>query len=182
MKLLLIDNNDSFTYNLQHLLATCGFDVTVKNYYDDPFDSLKNYDGIVISPGPGNPSWYPKYRNLFEVDMPIMGICLGMQIINVFFGGKAKRAPKCFHGKTDLVYITYRKSWLRVARYHSLYCSEVPPSLKIISYNKEGIPMGIAHRKRRIIAFQFHPESFLTEDGPGLMEDVRRFWVGRLEI
>jgi|WetSurMetagenome_2_1015567.scaffolds.fasta_scaffold595482_1 anthranilate synthase/aminodeoxychorismate synthase-like glutamine amidotransferase len=164
MKILLIDNNDSFTHNLEHLLAiTVGAGVEVRPYTDLPKICLDTYDFAVISPGPGKPSDYPHYTNLLNRAIPLLGICLGLQIINEHFGGQTGQLQECLHGKTDM--ISMRGQAFKVARYHSLYLEKVAPELEILAVNGVGIPMAARHKNRPIIGYQFHPESFLTQDG-----------------
>ena len=175
MKILLIDNNDSFTCNLEHLLA-----ITTKGKVKTiPYDELiseqpKGYDFTVISPGPGKPSEYPEYSYLFAQNVPVLGICLGMQIINEFFGGKIAPLPGCVHGKTDIIKFLGRN--YTVARYHSLYLSQVADCLEVIATNMNGLPMAIRHKSRKILGYQFHPESFLTQDGEDFINHALKFF------
>jgi anthranilate synthase/aminodeoxychorismate synthase-like glutamine amidotransferase len=164
MKILLLDNNDSFTHNLEHLLAmTVGGSVEVRPYADLPVICLNTYNIVVISPGPGRPSDYPHYANLLNNNVPILGICLGLQIINEHFGGQTGQLQECLHGKTDN--INMAGQIFTVARYHSLYLEKVAPELEILAVNGVGIPMAAKHKNRPIVGYQFHPESFLTQQG-----------------
>ncbi|OEU67980.1 MAG: glutamine amidotransferase [Desulfovibrio sp. S3730MH75] len=200
MKILLIDNNDSFTNNLEHLLVKeiAGAQVTVishsdvltekncsggfaskshslplyngsvelaeNNFCKTRFDltSIDGFDLLVISPGPGSPQKYRGYGALLNSGKPVLGICLGMQIINEHFGGRTSRLEGCFHGRTEK--IDFEGHHLAVARYHSLYCEIVGQGLEIITANSQNVPMAIAHNERPLLGYQFHPESFLTED------------------
>ncbi|WP_457571727.1 anthranilate synthase component II [Desulfovulcanus sp.] len=175
MNILLIDNNDSFTCNLEHLLATTTKGkVKVIPYNELTLEELKGYAFTVISPGPGKPSEYPEYSYLFAQNLPVLGICLGMQIINEFFGGKTAPLPGCVHGKTDIIKFMDRSC--RVARYHSLYLSRVADCLEVIATNMNGLPMAIRHKSRKILGYQFHPESFLTQDGEGFINYALKFF------
>jgi len=162
--ILLIDNYDSFTANLEHLLALRLKAVPEVISYSviDNID-IRRYDLIVISPGPGKPSEYRGYDRILSEPVAILGICLGMQIINEYFGGQTDRLAACIHGKVESIDFDGRR--LSVARYHSLYVSKVAPSLNVVSRNPSGIPMALCHASRPIIGYQFHPESFLTEEG-----------------
>jgi len=162
--ILLIDNYDSFTANLEHLLAL-RLEVIPEVVSYAVIDSIdvRRYDLIVISPGPGKPSEYRGYDRILSEPVAILGICLGMQIINEYFGGRADRLANCIHGKVEGIDFDGRR--LSVARYHSLYVSKVAPCLNVVSRNPSGIPMAICHASRPIMGYQFHPESFLTEEG-----------------
>jgi anthranilate/para-aminobenzoate synthase component II len=168
VKILIIDNNDSFTANLEHLLAvTTGSEPEVA-----PYSSLAGikpvaYDLTVISPGPGWPSDYPGYAPLLESGTPLLGICLGMQIINEHFGGDTSTLPGCVHGRTDRVVLDGRT--FVVARYHSLYSSCVASCLEVTATNPDGVAMAVKHKSRPLLGYQFHPESFLTGEGKYLV-------------
>ncbi|MBT8762804.1 aminodeoxychorismate/anthranilate synthase component II [Desulfohalobiaceae bacterium Ax17] len=175
MNILLIDNNDSFTCNLEHLLATTTKGkVKVIPYNELTLELPKGYDFTVISPGPGKPSEYPQYSYLFAQNIPILGICLGMQIINKFFGGKTAPLQGCIHGKTDAIRFMGRN--YQVARYHSLYLSQVADCLEVIAINASGVPMAVRHKSRKILGYQFHPESFLTQDGENFINYALKFF------
>jgi len=162
--ILLIDNYDSFTYNLEHLLALELKAIPrIIQYHELGGEDLAEFDLIIISPGPGKPSEYPDYRLLKAISRPVIGICLGMQIINELHGGKTARSKTCVHGKTDSIEFDGR--WFEVARYHSLYTSRVAECFEVLAHNADRIPMAIRHRSLPLIGYQFHPESFLTEKG-----------------
>lgn len=162
--ILLIDNYDSFSRNLEHLLAD-RLHITPSVI---PYEHLiridpDDYDLLVISPGPGRPSEYPEYHRLIAGRVPVIGVCLGMQIMNELCGGRTDRLETCIHGKTDRIDFDGRR--FEVARYHSLYMSLVADCFKVISANRDGIPMAIRHISKPMIGYQFHPESFMTADG-----------------
>jgi len=163
MKILLIDNFDSFTYNLEHLLVRCGSDVFVINYSEIRGTDLAHYDAVVISPGPGKPDEYKDYEILKNYDKPVLGICLGMQVINELEGGKTEKLGGGVHGKTER--LSWNGKYFDAARYHSLYCSEVSDCYNIEILNENSIPMMIRHKSKRWTGMQFHPESFMTESG-----------------
>lgn len=175
-RIMLVDNNDSFTRNLEHLVAVeCGVAPSIVPYAD--FDPVKAaaHDVVILSPGPGHPGDYPAYRDFIPpdedqkhslpgaLDTPVLGVCLGMQVINNCLGGTTEQLPGCVHGRVDDIVLDGRS--LQVARYHSLYCATVAPSLTVTSSNSRGVPMAVQHATRRLIGYQFHPESFLTQDG-----------------
>ncbi|SDK86912.1 para-aminobenzoate synthetase component 2 [Maridesulfovibrio ferrireducens] len=177
MKILLIDNNDSFTNNLEHLLIKeiKGAEVTVVAYSNEKSVELNSYDLLVISPGPGKPQDYPGYEAVIDSGKPVLGICLGMQIINEHFGGQTSRLSGCFHGRTEN--IDFNGQDLAVARYHSLYCNVIAEGLEIVAANSQGVPMAIAHNQLPLLGYQFHPESFLTEQA-GVFIDYALDFLG----
>ncbi|NDV25061.1 aminodeoxychorismate/anthranilate synthase component II [Desulfovibrio sp. JC010] len=171
MNILLIDNNDSFTNNLEHLLAReiAGARIEVRPYAQvlgsgEGVD-FSPYQLIIISPGPGCPADYPGYEAVIESGLPVLGVCLGMQIINEYFGGRTARLDGCFHGRTECIDFDGKK--MAVARYHSLYCSELGQGVRVLSKNSAEVPMAAAHESLPLLGYQFHPESFLTEQ-PGV--------------
>ncbi|MEZ0575704.1 aminodeoxychorismate/anthranilate synthase component II [Halodesulfovibrio aestuarii] len=180
MRIVLIDNNDSFTRNLEHLLVMATTFAPDIIPYGENGAALLTYpfeqsDLIVISPGPGHPAEYNAYNGVFESEKPVLGICMGMQIINNYFGGTTDRLPDCVHGKTDLLEINGE---LRtVARYHSLYLSSIGENLRVTSsLSGTNVPMIIEHQTRPVMGLQFHPESFLTEQGEWYIHHAMRFF------
>ncbi|WP_281760498.1 aminodeoxychorismate/anthranilate synthase component II [Pseudodesulfovibrio nedwellii] len=175
MNILLIDNNDSFTRNLEHLLvsAVAGCNVDIKPY--SRLDSLEYsaYDLIIISPGPGEPAEYPGYKRIFNADKPVLGICLGMQIINELHGGATGRLNGCVHGKTDIIKFDGTKRV--VARYHSLKVTMVSSKLDILAVNRDDVVMCLGNAEKRLLGYQFHPESFMTPDGGGYIAFALHF-------
>lgn len=175
INLLLIDNYDSFTYNLQHYLLMAGAKVQV--LFNDDL-KLKNeatkFDGLVISPGPSRPEKAGYAMEIFRAcasQLPILGVCLGMQIINQALGGKTIRAEKPVHGKAFSVHqiapsplFAGLPSSFKAARYHSLICDQIPEELEVTAVYRN-IPMAFQHTQWPVYGVQFHPESFLTRDG-----------------
>jgi len=174
----MIDNYDSFTYNLvQLIMSNAAVEMVVKR--NDAFDLNYVYDlapdGVVISPGPKG----PKDAGLsiqtireFSSRVPILGVCLGMQCINEVFGGETREADLPVHGKTSLVFHNGQDLFygipnpVKVARYHSLVIDKIPSSLKVDAFTGyTNIPMAIHHKTFPVFGVQFHPESFLTEHG-----------------
>ena len=184
MKILLIDNYDSFTYNLFHHIAKLGCKVdVVRNVKITSKKIIKRkYNKIVISPGPGNPSQAGNclqiVRDLHK-DMPILGVCLGHQIIGQVFGGKIIRAKKLMHGKMSKIYfkkIGIFKNFkfpFEATRYHSLIIDKknLPNCLSITAETKNKTIMGIMHNKYDVHGVQFHPESINTKVGMQLIKN-----------
>ena len=182
--LLLLDNYDSFTYNVYQLLTKLGAEVEVVRNDAMTVDEIraKKYKGIVISPGPG----LPKDAGITEdviralgTDTPILGICLGHQAIGEVFGGRVVRAHEIVHGKASPIRHhgtgLYRgiHAGTQVARYHSLIIEResLPDVLEITSDLDDGTIMGVRHKTLPIEGIQFHPESILTRDGRTMMEN-----------
>ena len=182
--LLLLDNYDSFTYNVYQLLTKLGAEVEVVRNDAMTVDEIraKKYKGIVISPGPG----LPKDAGITEdvirelgADTPILGICLGHQAIGEVFGGRVVRAHEIVHGKASPIRHQgtgiYRDihAGTQVARYHSLIIERksLPDVLEITSDLGDGTIMGVRHKTLPIEGIQFHPESILTRDGQTMMEN-----------
>lgn len=179
LRLLFIDNFDSFTYNVVHLLAAAGAapDVVLN---DDPRlrpELLDEYDALVVGPGPGKPSDAPAMLRVLAAaidrSMPVFGVCLGLQAIGEVLGARVTHAPRQMHGKTSSIahdaggVLAGIPSPLVATRYHSL-CLEpasLPESLHAGAYSDDGVVQAVAHRERPVFGVQFHPESVLSEHG-----------------
>lgn len=172
MDILIIDNNDSFTRNLEHLLveSIAGSTVRIEPYAQLDKMDLAWPDLVVISPGPGSPEDYPGYERVVEARKPVLGICLGMQILNGLRGGRTGRLEGCVHGKAEEV--QWQGESRRVARYHSLHIIELGQHLDLLASNNAGVPMVIGDPTARLLGYQFHPESFLTTDGGRFVSDA----------
>ena len=184
-KLLVIDNYDSFTYNLVQMFKN--YDMEIRVYRSDKITldqvEILDPDYVLISPGPKDPAHagisIPLIRS-FCRRIPILGVCLGMQCINEAFGGKTVRAPVPMHGKTSRIYHDnygiFRGicSPFTAARYHSLAVMFSRTELVVASYSQDGVIMGMSHPEFPLHGVQFHPESFLTEHGSMLIENFLR--------
>ena len=187
MKIILIDNYDSFTFNLFHYLSSLKVNVDVIR--NDKISSKeivkKKYNKIVISPGPGNPNQSGNclkiVKSLYKT-MPILGVCLGHQIIGQIFGSKIIQAKKLMHGKTSKI-ISKKLGILRnlpksfeATRYHSLIIDKKTLSkhLEITAESKEGLVMGVQHKKYNVHGVQFHPESIKTKLGIKILKNFIR--------
>jgi len=180
--LLLIDNYDSFTYNLFHYLGELGAEVrVVRNDEISAAEALGlNPDGIVLSPGPCTPNEAGICLDVIqqaEGRMPILGVCLGHQAIGQVYGGKVVRAPEPMHGKLSRVHHT-GKSVFRglnndflATRYHSLTIDppSVPPVLEVTATSEDGVIQGVMHKSHPVHGVQFHPESIASENGHALL-------------
>jgi anthranilate synthase component 2 len=188
----LLDNFDSFTYNLVDELRTLGLELIVyRNSVSADLILQKMQDKaqqtdengqtkqvmLMLSPGPGNPSQAGSMLallNLVKGQFPVLGICLGHQAIVESYGGKIVRADKVMHGKSSLIEHCGDKMFanmpqpLPVARYHSLMASNMPDELTVLA-NFSDIPMAVAHLQDKMLGFQFHPESILTSQGSQLL-------------
>ncbi len=181
-KLVVIDNYDSFTYNLVQMFRR--FPLCIEVYRSDRIrivDVLeKQPDYLLISPGPKDPEDCGISTHLVQAAagrFPMLGVCLGMQCINAAFGGKTVRAPLPVHGKVSRVFhrqegiFTGVPSPFRVARYHSLAIDPTGTELAMTAWSEDGVIMGIAAPEKAIYGVQFHPESFMTEFGHTLIEN-----------
>ncbi|HRO91998.1 MAG TPA: aminodeoxychorismate/anthranilate synthase component II [Promineifilum sp.] len=180
---LVIDNYDSFTYNLVQYLGELGEDVRV--YRNDRITleeiaALKP-DHIVISPGPGTPDdggISNEVIRAFGPTTPVLGVCLGHQCIGHVFGGVVSRAPRLMHGKTSSVYHNGHglfngvPSPFTATRYHSLIVEEaMPESLAVTAFTRDGEVMALQHKEYPVVGVQFHPESILTEHGKRILQN-----------
>ena len=182
MKLLLIDNYDSFTFNLYQMLGALGASITVRlNDKVAPAD-VTNADALVISPGPGNPDQAGQVLSIireYAQKKPILGVCLGHQALAQAFGGRIIRAPRQMHGKQSKLYHDGKSLYagvpapVSVGRYHSLIVEEqsLPKEFEISSYTRDGEIMGLRHRSLPLEGVQFHPESILTENGSAMLRN-----------
>ncbi|GAB3919598.1 aminodeoxychorismate/anthranilate synthase component II [Microlunatus endophyticus] len=183
LRILIVDNYDSFVYNLAHYLAQVGAEVDVWRNDDARFsdpDYAEPYAGILLSPGPGVPEQAGVCVDLIGDQAgkrPIFGVCLGLQAIGVAYGGFVGRAPEILHGKTSLVQhndvgvFTGLPSPFTATRYHSLAIKpdSVPDDLEVTAVTESGVIMGVRHRSLPVEAVQFHPESVMTEHGYQLL-------------
>ena len=181
---LLIDNYDSFVYNVYQQLSELGAIVDVRRNDEVTIAAVnyRKYRGIVISPGPGVPSQAGISEDMireFQGKLPILGICLGHQAIGEVFGGKIIRSKKIVHGKTSRLIHNGRGLYeglapnVEVGRYHSLVVERetLPDCLEITSELEDGTIMGLRHKEFEIEGVQFHPESILTPDGRIMMQN-----------
>ena len=184
MKILLIDNYDSFTYNLFHYIAKLNKNVDVVR--NDKINSKeiikKKYDKIVISPGPGNPNQSGNcikiLKSLYK-ELPFLGVCLGHQIIGQVFGSKIVQARKLMHGKTSKIkskkigILKNLPNTFEATRYHSLVIDKksLSKELEITAETVDGIIMGVQHKKFNIHGVQFHPESIKTKFGMKILKN-----------
>lgn len=182
--LLLLDNYDSFTYNVYQLLAELGAEIEVVRNDAATAGELarRNYSGVVISPGPGQPKDAGVTEDLIRElkdRVPILGVCLGHQAIGETFGAKVVRAPKIVHGKTSPVrhdgtgiYAGLPQPF-EVGRYHSLILDRatLPDCLAVTAETEDGIIMGVRHKEYDVEGVQFHPESILTLEGRTLLRN-----------
>ena len=192
-RLLLIDNYDSFTYNLVQGFLVLGADVHV--YRNDAISVDQAIDfapsHLCISPGPGTPYDAGVSMDMiraFAGRLPVLGVCLGHQSIVEVFGGKVVRAGRLMHGKTSIIQHDGASLFAglpqpcEVGRYHSLIAAPetLPPELEVSARTDQGEIMGVRHRSLMVEGVQFHPESILTPDGPALMKNFLGFSGGLL--
>lgn len=181
--ILVIDNYDSFTYNLVQVMGELGADLQVYRNNKITLDEIRtlNPSHIVISPGPGDPNDAGITLDMLaglDMPTPIFGVCLGHQCIGQAYGGNVIRAPRLMHGKTSQIYhkgdlmFTGIPSPFEATRYHSLIVEEpLPAALTVTAFTEEGEVMGLRHREKPILGVQFHPESILTTYGPRILQN-----------
>ena len=181
--LLVIDNYDSFTYNLVQYLGELGEEIIVRRNNETTVDQIESKlrpDRIVISPGPGTPNEAGVSLDVirhFGGKVPLLGVCLGHQSIGQAFGGRVVRAPQLFHGKSSVVAHDGKTIFAEVAqnfhagRYHSLIVERetLPSCLEISAATGDGVIMALRHRELKIEGVQFHPESIMTTEGKKLL-------------
>ena len=176
-RVLVVDNYDSFVYNLVQYLGQLGVEITVQRNDEVQISTLPSFDGILLSPGPGTPEAAGQSIELVKYaaqhHLPLLGVCLGHQAIAVAFGATVSRAPELLHGKTSIVHHTNKgllhnlPSPFIATRYHSLAIESetLPDDLEITGITDSGVVMAIEHKTLPISGVQFHPESVLTEHG-----------------
>jgi para-aminobenzoate synthetase component 2 len=176
-RILVVDNYDSFVFNLVQYLAQLGAECTVRRNDEVKPEDAKNYDGVLISPGPGTPEEagvsIPMIKFCAENKIPLFGVCLGHQAIGVAFGATVSRAPELLHGKVSQVIhngggaLAHIPSPFTATRYHSLAVERdtVPADIEVTGSTESGVIMSMRHKTLPIQGVQFHPESVLTEHG-----------------
>ncbi|MGB7978374.1 MAG: aminodeoxychorismate/anthranilate synthase component II [Chlamydiales bacterium] len=180
--LLIIDNYDSFTYNLYQAFAELESDVRVVKNDQITLAEIEELHpkGIVLSPGPGRPEdagITVAVIEKFKGKIPIFGVCLGHQAIGLAFGATVRRAPEVLHGKDSLIFHSRKDLFkgmplpFKAGRYHSLLVENLPEELVADAETPEGLVMGMHHRDYPIFGVQFHPESILTPEGKKLMQN-----------
>jgi para-aminobenzoate synthetase component 2 len=181
MRVLVVDNYDSFVYNLVQYLAQLGADPTVRRNDEVDLDELDQVDGVLVSPGPGIPERAGQsievIRRCADRTLPLLGVCLGHQAIGVAFGAVVDRAPELLHGKTSLVHhrgedlLAGLPDPFVATRYHSLSVvpATLPDSLQVTGRTDSGVIMALRHRELPLHGVQFHPESVLTDGGHRLL-------------
>lgn len=181
MRILVVDNYDSFVFNLVQYLGQLGVQAEVwrndDDRLDDPAAVAGAFDGILISPGPGTPeragASMALVRACADTGTPLLGVCLGHQAIGAAFGAVVERAPELLHGKTSVVHhddtgvLAGLSDPFTATRYHSLTVREstIPDELQVTAHTESGVVMAVRHRELPIHGVQFHPESVLTEGG-----------------
>ncbi len=179
-RVLVVDNYDSFVFNLVQYLAQLGADCTVRRNDEVTPEEAGAYDGVLLSPGPGTPERAGVCVDIVREcagSVPLLGVCLGHQAIAVAYGGVVERAPELLHGKTSAVLhegagvLSGLPSPFTATRYHSLTVrpDSVPDELEVTGRTEGGVVMGLRHRDLAVEGVQFHPESVLTEGGHRLL-------------
>jgi para-aminobenzoate synthetase component 2 len=201
VRILVIDNYDSFVYNLVHYLAQLGAQCVVRRNDAVEVGDVSAADGVLISPGPGTPeragASMDIVRECGEQGLPVLGVCLGHQAIGAVWGATVARAPELLHGKTSVVHhdgvavLAGLPQPFVATRYHSLTVlpETLPEELEVTGHTDSGIVMALRHRELPVYGVQFHPESVLTDGGHRLLAnwlriagaEVPEVWVAELE-
>jgi anthranilate synthase component II len=182
-RVLVVDNYDSFVYNLVQYLGELGAEPVVHRHDQVTLDELRDLapDAVLVSPGPGRPENAGVSNDVISEfaarGVPVLGVCLGHQCIGQLYGGEVVRAPRVMHGKTSEIHhdgagvFTGLPNPITATRYHSLIVDRetVPGSLLVTAESEDGLVMGLRHRELPVEGVQFHPESILTESGHALL-------------
>ena len=183
-RVLVVDNYDSFVYNLVQYLGELGADPIVRRHDAVTLDEAAELapDAVLVSPGPGRPEDAGVSVEMIRWAagrIPVLGVCLGHQCIGAAWGARVERAPQVMHGKTSQIHhdgtglFSGLSSPLEATRYHSLIVegSSLPDELEVVATSDDGLVMGLRHRDLDVEGVQFHPESILTENGHGLLSN-----------
>ncbi len=184
MKILVLDNYDSFTYNLVHIIRELGYTMDIFRNDKISLEEVIRYDKILLSPGPGIPDEAGIMKQVvreYSSTKSILGVCLGHQGIAEVFGARLYNIPKVLHGVTSEVIVGNRSEKMflglperfTVTHYHSwaVVPESITDELEVTAVNKDGLVMALAHKKYDVRGVQFHPESVMTEHGPKMMEN-----------
>lgn len=184
VKVLILDNYDSFTYNLVHIIRELGYDYEVHRNDKITLEEVDRFDKILLSPGPGIPDDAGIMKDVIKhygESKSILGVCLGHQGIAEVYGGSLYNIPKVLHGVTSTATVIDKEENLfqnmptsfQVTHYHSwvVLPGSLPPELKVSAENAEGLIMGIRHTKHDVRGVQFHPESIMTPEGPTIIKN-----------
>lgn len=175
--MLIVDNYDSFTYNIVQYIKILGINPTVIKNDELTLDEIKKlkFEKIILSPGWGNPDnsgMTMEIIDYYKNKCPILGVCLGMQCICKYFGGKIVKAPEPFHGKNSQIFFDKNfelfkgfEQGFSATRYHSLMVTDLPPDIDVTAKTSNNISMAIKVKNSKIYGVQFHPEAILTENG-----------------
>ena len=180
MRVLILDNYDSFTFNLAQYCGELGAEpLVIRSDLTAAEEALEwDVDRLVISPGPGRPEnagYSIDYVRVFGARIPTLGVCLGHQAVAVAFGGEVGAAPEPRHGKTSLIRHDRKGIFdgcdnpFMATRYHSLAITKLPSVLQACAWSEEGVIQGVRHRSLPVVGVQFHPESILTSEGKRLL-------------
>ena len=172
VRVLVVDNYDSFVFNLVQYLGQLGAECDVRRNDEVGPAGVRGYDGVLLSPGPGTPEEAGASVEIVKAtEIPLLGVCLGHQAIAVAYGGVVTRAPELLHGKTSEVHhesagvLRGLPDPFTATRYHSLAVSDLPDELEVTARTDSGVVMAVRHRDAPIEGVQFHPESVLTQGG-----------------
>jgi len=182
-QVLVVDNFDSFVYNIVQYLEELGTKCTVQKNNEIEISQLSEFDGVLISPGPGSPEnaglCVEIIQECARLNIPMLGVCLGLQTLAIAYGGEVSQAPELLHGRTSEIFHSGSQLFIDVpspflaTRYHSLAVSNVPEDLQITAHTSDGVVMALEHRSLPLTSVQFHPEAILSQYG----HQIFRNWL-----
>ena len=182
-QVLVVDNFDSFVYNIVQYLEELGTKCTIQKNNEIEIAQLSEFDGVLISPGPGSPEnaglCVEIIQECARLNIPMLGVCLGLQTLAIAYGGEVSQAPELLHGRTSEIFHSGSQLFINVpspffaTRYHSLAVSKVPEDLQITAHTSDGVVMALEHRSLPLTSVQFHPEAILSQYG----HQIFRNWL-----
>ena len=180
-QVLVVDNFDSFVYNIVQYLEELGAKCTVQKNNEIEISQLSEFDGVLISPGPGSPEnaglCVEIIHECARLNIPMLGVCLGLQTLAIAYGGEVSQAPELLHGRTSEIFHSVSKLFLDIpspflaTRYHSLAVTNVPEELEATAHTSDGVVMALEHRSLPLTSVQFHPEAILSQYGPQIFRN-----------
>lgn len=188
-QVLVVDNFDSFVYNIVQYLEEIGTKCTVQKNNEIEISQLSEFDGVLISPGPGSPEnaglCVEIIQECARLNIPMLGVCLGLQTLAIAYGGEVSQAPELLHGRTSEIFHSGSQLFIDVpspflaTRYHSLAVSKVPEDLQVTAHTSDGVVMALEHRSLPLTSVQFHPEAILSQYGHQIFRNWLKTFISK---
>jgi len=188
-QVLVVDNFDSFVYNIVQYLEELGTKCTVQKNNEIEISQLSEFDGVLISPGPGSPEnaglCVEIIQECARLNIPMLGVCLGLQTLAIAYGGEVSQAPELLHGRTSEIFHSGSQLFIDVpspflaTRYHSLAVSNVPEDLQVTAHTSDGVVMALEHRSLPLTSVQFHPEAILSQYGHQIFRNWLKTFISK---